>query len=53
MEMPSGIHYFEEDSTGTLWIGSIVGLLTGDFVSREASKWLVEASKQTSLSTIT
>ncbi|MPR37201.1 hybrid sensor histidine kinase/response regulator transcription factor [Salmonirosea aquatica] len=51
VEMPSGIHYFEEDSTGTLWIGSIVGLLTGDFVSREASKWLVEASKQTSLST--
>lgn len=48
VKMRSGIHYFEEDSTNTLWIGSIVGLLTGDFVSKSASEWLSEAN-QTSL----
>jgi signal transduction histidine kinase/ligand-binding sensor domain-containing protein/DNA-binding response OmpR family regulator len=49
VKMRSGIHYFEEDSTGTLWIGSIVGLLTGGFVSKKASEWLGEVAKQTSL----
>ncbi|SEJ36203.1 Signal transduction histidine kinase [Dyadobacter sp. SG02] len=45
----SGVHFFEEDSTGTLWIGSIAGLLTGDFVSKNAAEWLAKAAKQTSL----
>jgi ligand-binding sensor domain-containing protein len=49
VKMRSGVHCFEEDSTGTLWIGSIVGLLTGDFVSQNSAEWLGEAAKNTSL----
>ena len=47
----SGVHYFEEDSIDTLWIGTIIGLIAVDSVTKEATKWLGEAAKQTQLLT--
>ncbi|MCF0072847.1 response regulator [Dyadobacter sp. CY261] len=51
VKMRSGVHYFEEDSTATLWIGTIAGLTTGDFISKKADNWLAQAAKQTTLLT--
>ncbi|NIJ54442.1 hybrid sensor histidine kinase/response regulator transcription factor [Dyadobacter arcticus] len=51
VKMPSGVHYFQEDTSGTLWIGTIVGLTAADPVTKEAGKWLGEAARQTGLLT--
>jgi signal transduction histidine kinase/ligand-binding sensor domain-containing protein/DNA-binding response OmpR family regulator len=51
VRMQLGVHYFEEDSAGTLWIGTVSGLVAKPPLTKEASKWLEQAGKETGLLT--
>ncbi|QMU28145.1 hybrid sensor histidine kinase/response regulator transcription factor [Adhaeribacter radiodurans] len=47
----SGVHIFREDSAGTLWMGTISGLIAREPVSTSSRAWLRQISEQTSLLT--
>jgi signal transduction histidine kinase/ligand-binding sensor domain-containing protein/DNA-binding response OmpR family regulator len=47
----SGVHYFQEDSSGMLWIGTISGVVAAQTLTRQASTWLEKLKRQTLLLT--
>ncbi|MEO6285725.1 MAG: two-component regulator propeller domain-containing protein [Dyadobacter sp.] len=51
VKMRSGVHYFQEDSSGLLWMGTISGLVAGEAVTKGAGKWFERVKEQTQLLT--
>jgi signal transduction histidine kinase/ligand-binding sensor domain-containing protein/DNA-binding response OmpR family regulator len=51
VETRSGVHIFQQDSSGTLWLGTINGLIAQEPVAPASRAWLRQIARQTRLLT--